>query len=566
MFASRSRFVLLVALLGCIAAFLVVLVVGSSSEADSGVPAASGAVKSSMSSQVEAVIPSASEEVVSARSEFSRTYRRANGARRTVIFATPVNYRDRQGDWQPIDTRLVADGSDGLQTAGSPVQVTAPTDLGDGEVRVGDDQRWVAFALDGASASGSVSGSTATYEDAVGSTDASMTATATGVKETLTIEDAAAATRYRYALSMSGGLSARSRPDGSVAVVDAGGTERFVIPAPTVQEAGGQPTTDHVAFSLSADGSRLTVSVDPSWLAHAKLPVEVDPTVYDGAAITACNLAGGSLASTSDCSSGLLKAGFDGSRARRSALRWASLAANGIPVGAAIDYAQMGLTFESKTNSSAHPQIDVAALGHSVASGATWNTYNGSAAWTTAGGDLDALAPKVQPLPWGDNFLGDPQEPLGFDVSGLVQSWLRDPSTNHGVLVGAHDETVNNVMSFDSPTGTHQGPYLAIDWRTRPGRERDQTYEAQTESATSQMAVNVVSGNLNVTGNDVHVPGVGGSGPRRAPRLQLRRLRRPAPGRIRMGRDGQQRGAGPRVPLPLTRPLAGGQRWRHLPL
>jgi hypothetical protein len=310
MFASRSRLVLFVALFGCIAALLVALVVGSSSEADSGVPAAapaaSGSVESSKPSRVDPVLPPASEEVVSARSEFSRTYRRASGARRTVIFATPVNYRDQQGDWQLIDTRLVADGLEGLQTADAAVQVTAPADLGDGEVRVGDDQRWVAFALDGASGSASVSGSTATYEDAVGSTDAAMTAMATGVKETLTIEDADAATSYRYALSTSDGLSARSRPDGSVVVIDGHGSERFVIPAPTVQEAGGEPTTAHVQFSLSSDGSQLTVSVDPSWLAHAKLPVKVDPTVYDGSSITACNLVGGSLASTSDCSSGLL--------------------------------------------------------------------------------------------------------------------------------------------------------------------------------------------------------------------------------------------------------------------
>jgi hypothetical protein len=488
----------------------VVLVAAVAAVAVSLFGAASGSVQQRSSTpQLEPAVPPASEELASERSAFSRTYRREDGARRTVIFATPVNYRDGQGDWQPIDTRLVADGPDRLQTAGSSVPVTAPKDLSDGEVRVGDDERWIAFTLDGASGSAAVSGSTATYEDAVGTTDAVMTATATGVKETLTIQDASAPAQYRYDLSASDGLTARLRADGAAVIVDNDDRERFVIPAPTVQEAGGQPTTDHVRFSLSSDGSRLTVSVDPQWLADAQLPVQVDPTVYDGAAVTACNLASGSLASTSDCSSGLLKAGYDGTRTRRFALRWTSLVSNNIPVGAAIDYAQMGLTYESKTSSTAHPQIDVAALGHSVAAGATWNTYNGSAAWSTAGGDLDTSAGQVQPLPWGDNFQGDPQEPLGWDVSGLVQSWLRDPTTNHGVLVRAHDESVSNVMSFDSPTGTHQGPYLAIDWRTRPGRESGQTLEAQTESTTSQLAVNVVSGNLNVSGADVHLPGVG---------------------------------------------------------
>jgi RHS repeat-associated protein len=501
MSAVRSRLVLFVAMSGCGAALLVALVVGSSSEAGTATPDPRAAARAAPSGA----------DVAAQRTEFSRSYRQANGSTRTMVSAVPINYRDGSGGWQPIDTALRSDGAGGLESTAAATEVSLPHDLGD-PARVSDGDRWVSFALDGANpdAGAAVKGSSATYGDALTGVDATYEAQPHGVKETLRLSDASAPSSYRFALDSRGGLAPSLRDDGSLVFRDGDGHVRFWLPAPTVKQAGDtSPTTSHVGYRLSEDGATLTVAVDADWLARATFPVEVDPTVFDGAGVTACTLASGSLATTSDCASALVKAGYDGSHVLRTVLRWGSLAADGIPAGAAIDYAQLGLTFESMTNGSAHPQIDVAGLAHTPAAGATWNTYNGSAAWTAPGGDTNPT-PSVQPLPWGSNFLGDPGEPLGWDVSGLVQSWLRDPATNMGVLVKAHDEAVNNVMSFDSPTGTAQGPWLAIDWRSRPGSERDQTYENVGISDRSGLSANVVSGNVHVSAGDIHLPGVAG--------------------------------------------------------
>jgi RHS repeat-associated protein len=502
--AVRSRSVLLVAMTGCVAALLVALLIGSSSRAESSA--------SPSSLRAAALAPPTGPDEVAARTEFSRSYRRDDGSTRTLISGVPLNYRDASGAWKPVDTTLRDDGSGGVRSSEAAVELALPRDLSD-PVKVSEGSRWVSFALQGASAGAVVDahGSSASYKGVLDGVDAEYVAQPRGVKETLTLVDRSAPSRLRFALDTSAGLTPSLREDGSLALRDGDGHTAFVLPAPTVQAADAdRPTVQHVAFDLSADKSTLSIVVDEGWLAGAQFPVEVDPTVFDGAGVTACNLASGSLAGTSDCASGLLKVGFDGSHVQRAALRWGSLAANGIPVGAAINYAQLGLTFESMTNGSAHPQIDVAALGTTVSSGATWNTSNGAAAWPVAGGDVDATATQVQPLPWGANFLGNPGEPLGWDVSGVVQSWLRDPSTNHGVRIKAHDETVTNTMSFDSPTGAAQGPYLAIDWRSRPGNERDQTYESVAINDRSGMAVNVVAGSLNLPGADIHLRGVAG--------------------------------------------------------
>jgi hypothetical protein len=162
---------------------------------------------------------------------------------------------------------------------------------------------------------------------------------AQGLKETLTLADVSAAGSYRFDLSASAGLSPKLRADGSVVFADAGGVVRFVLPSPTVQQAGqAVPSESHVAYKLSADGATLTVAVDPTWLAGAKFPVRVDPTVYPPEAAVACNLQDGSNANTSDCNSTTLKVGHSSSDGvRRGVVQFSDLSA--VPVNAQVQWA-----------------------------------------------------------------------------------------------------------------------------------------------------------------------------------------------------------------------------------
>ncbi|HEY4094045.1 MAG TPA: RHS repeat-associated core domain-containing protein [Baekduia sp.] len=490
-------------MIGAVAAFAVALFVGSPSRADDGAGPTAPARP-----RVQA--PPSGADIASLRTADSRTYRGAGGAYRTVVSSTPVNFQDASGAWQAIDTRLKTDGGGGLQTTAAATEVALPGGLDD-PAKVTSGARWVSFALRNAAAvAPRAAGATATYADVLDGVDATYEAQPAGVKETLTLADPDAPSTYRFALAASTGLVPSLRDDGSVVFRGPQGTIRFWLPAPTVQAADqAAASAQHVAYRLSDDGQSLSVVVDPAWLAKASFPVKVDPTIYDGASMTACTLASGSLASTSDCSSSLLKIGNDGSHVLRTALRFNGLAAANLPTGAAIDYAELGLFSEGMTHVAVHPQIDVAGLTHTVATGAAWNGYDTVHAWTTPGGDTSAT-PDVRPLVWGTFFDGHVGEPLGWDVSALVQSWLRDPSTNHGVLLRAHDETALNVLSADSPTAATQGPWLQIDWRWRPGTERDQSYQSVGIDDRSGLNVNVVSGNLAMQSSDVHLPGVAG--------------------------------------------------------
>jgi len=230
MSALRSRSVLLVVMSGCVAASLVALVVGSSSDAETA---------TTPDPRVAALAAPSGFDVAAERTEFSRSYRRANGSTRTMISAAPINYRDGSGAWQSIDTTLRADGAGGLESTAAAAEVSLPHDLSD-PARVSDGDRWVSFALDGADpdAGAAIKGSSATYGDVLDGVDATYEAQPHGVKETLRLSDASAPSSYRFALDASDGLAPSLREDGSLVFRDGDGRVRFWLPAPTVREAG----------------------------------------------------------------------------------------------------------------------------------------------------------------------------------------------------------------------------------------------------------------------------------------------------------------------------------------
>ena len=198
MSAARSRSVLLIAMAGCVAALLMALLIGSWSQAESS------ATPSSL--RAAALAPPTGPDVASARTEFSRSYRRDDGSTRTLISAVPLNYRDGSGDWQPVDTTLRDDGSGGLRSSEAAVEVALPHDLSH-PVKVSEGSRWVSFALQGAGAGAVVDahGSSASYDGVLDGVDAEYVAQSHGVKETLTLLDRSAPSRLRFALDTSPG-------------------------------------------------------------------------------------------------------------------------------------------------------------------------------------------------------------------------------------------------------------------------------------------------------------------------------------------------------------------------
>ena len=65
---------------------------------------------------------------------------------------------------------------------------------------------------------------------------------------------------------------------------------------------------------------------------------------------------------------------------------------------------------------------------------ATWNTYDGVNAWTTAGSDYDTA--------WKASFNGFTNDPEWetWDVTGAVDGWVKSPASNYGLLLRQRDE------------------------------------------------------------------------------------------------------------------------------
>jgi hypothetical protein len=360
--AGRPRFVLVCSIVGVLGVLLVALLVGAPSRAE----------QPPTTSQKLAAPLSGDGDIASLRTERSRTYRRSDGSYTKQIALDPMNYRDAHGDWQLIDPTLRRTAT-GLTTSGTAVGIMLPDSLRD-PVKVSHGDDWVSFDLAGAQVAPSptIQGETATYADVLDGVDADYTAQAEGLKETLTLADPGAPSTYRFALHTNAGLEPEIEDDGSLVFRDGGADHavRFTVPAPTVQAAGeAAPSTGHANYRLADDGDTLVVTIDQDWLASARFPVRLDPTIWRGGG-PSCTLASGALATTQDCDNTYLKVGHDATHVYRAALRFTGIN-DDVPRTASIISARLSLTFPSQSAGSAVTPVDAIGLAHPLTDHAT---------------------------------------------------------------------------------------------------------------------------------------------------------------------------------------------------
>jgi large repetitive protein len=230
-----------------------------------------------------------SKRVASKSTAASTYYRNADGTYTKRYSAGLMNYRDRSGNYQPIDTSL-AKSSDGRwsERANSlKVGFAGYADDSDLAVFGPDATHAVSLGLEGAAhVQGTASGNTVMYGGVLPSTDMQMVSTTIGLRQSLILADAGAASTWTYDLSLTG-LSARLLADGSVSLVDGFGKTKVIIPAGYAYDSktdprSGTPASTHaVTYQLkhSPLGVQLVVALDPAWLHDPArvFPVTVDP-------------------------------------------------------------------------------------------------------------------------------------------------------------------------------------------------------------------------------------------------------------------------------------------------
>jgi YD repeat-containing protein len=251
----------------------------------------------------------------------------------------------------------------------------------------------------------------------------------------------------------------------------------------------------------SLSGSRLTLSVDPAWLADPArvFPVTIDPTINPNPSPD-CTLSNGGSANTSFCAATTLDVGYDGTTTSRSV---AKFDLSSIPTNATVDNAELKLYLASESTT-ASAAVNAYPLSRAFTSSATWNKYDGTNSWTAAGGDF-ATTPTVATTAGGT--LGS----LSWFPTTTVTQWLNGTLTNNGFLLKqASEGSTTNVLHFSSSESSTNKPQLVVVWHYSVGDGRQYTMISQKIDDRLALNVNVANGNLMLQAQDLHLPGING--------------------------------------------------------
>jgi RHS repeat-associated protein len=228
-------------------------------------------------------------EVQADRTANSETFDLPGGELETRIYPAPVNYRDEQGDWQPIGERLLETDEQTLTNGPNAFDVTLPKQIDSKPVRFEVGDQWVESQLlrkdlEGADLEGAI----ATYEGEGNAPSFEFTGLSNGLKEDIELTGPGQASRFTYELSASDGLVPSLAEDGSVRFLDSEGMAVVVLPAPVMSDSAPQAAVSrsvHYELGPEEDGHwKLSVEADREWLDDpARVwPVRIDPTMTVG--------------------------------------------------------------------------------------------------------------------------------------------------------------------------------------------------------------------------------------------------------------------------------------------
>ncbi|MFJ6671242.1 LamG-like jellyroll fold domain-containing protein [Actinosynnema sp. NPDC091369] len=394
-----------------------------------------------------------SRERVDARGPHERVYTNADGTETTEFSAAPVNYRNRDGAFAPIDTALTRT-DDGWRNTTNAVGLALAAHA-DGEHRVElDDRHAFGYRLaDAARNAGQAEGDRVRYPDARPGVDLLLQARPGGLKETLVLKDATATRAFDFPLTL---RNLRARLDGQTLVLADGDTAHAVVPPGDMVDAAGAVSRG-VTYAL-VDGV-LEVRLDRAWLDDPArvYPVEVDPTVAlpvdDGAADAAMSVRG----STSVAGGSELRVGQVAGVSTASYVRFGSLVdrlRHHVVFGAQLQVVEFDATSCRARPVAVHPVSQAwtatgsysypgPAVGASLASRSFAHGY-------VATGQSSSQCPAAAEV-----------FDLGGDGTKLVQGWVDGTAANNGLSLRADVSDPLSGKRFTG-TGTANPPRLFV--------------------------------------------------------------------------------------------------------
>jgi RHS repeat-associated protein len=400
--------------------------------------------------------------------ETSNTYRLADGQMRVESAAGPINYREDDGSWKPIDTTLVNDSSSAYaaQNAAAGYEAQIPADAGSTPVKFAVDDAWVTLKMRGLDGNPVIGDDTATYGSVPGAESLTLQTQPSALKESITLDRPPASSdlAYVYDLRTSPGVTPRNNPDGSIDFLDRDGRARASIPAGAMYDStpGTPASSSDVGYSLIGSDTRwvLTVRPDLRWLTSPArvYPVVVDPTVglpevpeRIDCVLKSADANGAWCYSAND----YIRVGKDSSGNRYRGL--VDFHLGNIPDGSTINDAYVQLTVGAQTSTNGAAQsYAVAPTANRFTNAATWNKFDGFNDW--AGGQPGAPTGTPTYL----NLNASSGTVYFGGMGAVVQGWINNRSSQTGFVIYAN-HNAKHVIAF-RPSSAGTPPQLVVTY------------------------------------------------------------------------------------------------------
>ena len=490
---GRSRSFVFVLLMALGAAALSALAMGGTEHVELAVGGAAPVAPSVARSGGLSRLVGGGHLLSSASSRFSSTYRLADGTMRTRVASVPVNFRDGQGRWRPIDATLTARAGVFVNRAGGH-RVELPQRLSRG-AQVSSGGNRLSMRLLGADGAAAVRGAQARYPDVLPGVSAVYDSQTQGLREQLVLSDSRAPTRFVFTLNASRGLRARQSSGGAV-VFSRGGRQVFVLPASYAFAQGDEGETHAVGSVLrrSGRGWTLTVSANHGWVQRAlrRGPVVVDPTVIVDPDSQDCTMES-DHPTTRYCSSNSLIVGYDARSPAHDHRALVQFDVSTLPRDSVVLNATLELYLGGHSTSNLK-QVGAYRVLRPWTNKITWNRYDATNSWTSPGAanaaDASTTAESVRTI--GDAI----NDWVDWYPTKLVQGWVDGSIDNHGMLIrDVTPNTTDNELGFASRENS-SGPNMEIEWAPRAGVLDTYGFDSQDVSDGSALRVNVGNGNL----------------------------------------------------------------------
>jgi RHS repeat-associated protein len=405
-------------------------------------------------------------ELPGADTATSQSFRLPDGVRETRVFAAPINYRNAEGEWMPIEEDLEpAPSGSALTNGANSFDLQLPSQIGSGAVRLSEDGQWLSYRFLGTpSKAVEAEGNAAAYESQSGKFSFELHSLADGVKEEITLNDPSAPDVFRFEMNLAKGLEPKLTEDGSITIRDRAGDLFATVPAPTIEEASNglaaPSSAVHYGLEESAEGKWLLgVEADQAWLQSPErnFPVVIDPSAF--------------VASNQDCAIGSLpspggwsKCGASGatelaagysqveSQPVRTFLRF-NLGSQLSPLIPANSYVSIALLrlYAPKAAENTVPGLETRRVTQSWTTALNWqqfktNNFLGPYKWTTPGGDFSSEG-RTEVLTSKRGTGAGWWEFTSSGLRELVQGWVESNNplgggiANQGVVVKQIDET-----------------------------------------------------------------------------------------------------------------------------